>query len=139
MRLSSSRRVLIAAAIVLSTTACGGQSNKPLNELARAHTGSLDVVMLAENDALSQGKGTLVLEFRDAGGKPVDVGAVKINATMTMPGMAPMFGDGVVTSTATKGRYDVATDLSMAGTWRFNVAWDGPAGKGSVSMPGTAR
>jgi len=64
---------------------------------------------------------------------------VKVNATMAMPGMAPMFGDGVVTPTPTKGRYDVATDLGMAGTWRFTVTWDGPAARGSVSMPGTAR
>jgi hypothetical protein len=51
-----------------------------------------------------------------------------------MPGMAPMFGTGTVKPTATKGRYEVTSDLGMAGTWRFTVAWDGPAGRGSASM-----
>ncbi len=127
--------VILASAI----TACsGGQAAKPLNQLQRAHSGSLDVVMLSESDTLRQGKGSLVLEFRDSAGKLVDVGTVTVNATMTMPGMAPMFGDNSVKQTDTKGRYEVATDLGMAGTWRFTVAWNGPAGNGSVSMPGTA-
>jgi hypothetical protein len=120
-------------------TACArGDQAVPLKELQRAHSGSLDVVMLSDSDTLHQGKGTVVVEFRDGAGKLVDVGMVMVNATMTMPGMAPMFGDNSVKLTDTKGRYDVATDLGMAGTWRFTVTWDGAAGRGSVSMPGTA-
>jgi hypothetical protein len=127
----------ILAALVL--TACGrGAQAVPLKELQRAHSGSVDVVMLSDNDTLRQGKGLVVLEFRDGAGKLVDVGMVTVNATMTMPGMAPMFGDNSVKPTDTKGRYEVATDLGMAGMWRFTVAWNGPAGNGSVSMPGTA-
>jgi hypothetical protein len=124
--------VILASAI----TACsGGQAAKPLKELQRARSGALDVVMLSESDTLRQGKGSVVIEFRDRAGKLVDVGMVMVNATMTMPGMAPMFGDNAVKQTDTKGRYDVATDLGMAGTWRFTMAWNGPAGRGSVSMP----
>ena len=123
----------------LLLTACGrGDPAVQLKELQRAHSGSLDVVMLSDSDTLHQGKGTLVVEFRDGAGKLVDVGMVMVNATMTMPGMAPMFGDNSVKQTDTKGRYDVATDLGMAGTWRFTVEWEGPAGRGSVSMPATA-
>ena len=123
----------------LLLTACGrGDQAVPLKELQRAHSGSLDVVMLSDSDTLHQGKGTLVVEFRDGAGKLVDVGMVMVNATMTMPGMAPMFGDNSVKPPDTKGRYEVATDLGMAGTWRFTVEWDGPAGRGSVSMPATA-
>jgi hypothetical protein len=62
---------------------------------------------------------------------------VNVNASMPMAGMAPMFGDCMVTPTATKGRYDVASDLGMAGTWRLQVAWNGPAGRGSASLPGS--
>jgi hypothetical protein len=127
----------ILTALLLS--ACGrGDPAVALKELQRAHSGSVDVVMLSDSDSLRQGKGSVVLEFRDGAGKLVDVGMVMVNATMTMPGMAPMFGDNSVKPTDTKGRYDVVTDLGMAGMWRFTVAWDGPAGKGSVSMPGTA-
>jgi hypothetical protein len=133
------RTGVIVVILAFVTTACGGgQTAKPLNQLQRAHSGSLDVVLLSDSDTLRQGKGSVVLEFRDGAGKLVDVGMVTVNATMTMPGMAPMFGDNSVKLTDTKGRYDVATDLGMAGTWRFTVAWNGPAGSGSVSMPSTA-
>lgn len=125
--------------VVATLLAACGRQDAPLKELQRAKSGSMDIVLLSSNDAIRQGKDTVVLEFRNASAALVDVGTVTVNATMTMAGMAPMIGDGVVTPSATKGRYDVATDLSMAGTWRLNVAWDGPAGKGSVSMPGTAR
>jgi len=132
-------RFLCAVAAAALVMACGGGQSAPLKELQRAKSGSMDIVLLSSNDAIRQGKDTVVLEFRNASAALVDVGTVTVNATMTMAGMAPMIGDGVVTPSATKGRYEVATDLSMAGTWRLNVAWDGPAGKGSVSMPGTAR
>ena len=132
-------RTVIVLILASAVTACaGGQAGKPLKELQRAHSGSVDVVMLSDSDALRQGKGSVVLEFRDGAGKLVDVGTVTVNATMTMPGMAPMFGDNSVKPTDTKGRYEVATDLGMAGMWRFTVTWDGPAGRGSASMPGTA-
>ena len=132
------RPVAIVVMLASTITGCtGGQTSAPLKELQRAHAGSVDVVMLSGGDTLRQGKGSLVLEFRDSAGNLVDVGMVTVNATMTMPGMAPMFGDNTVKQTDTKGRYDVATDLGMAGTWRFTVAWSGPAGRGSVSLPGT--
>jgi YtkA-like protein len=126
-------RLLIYAVLLL--TACGGETSQ-LKELQRVKAGTMDIVLLAPGDSLKHGKGSFVLEFRDAGGNLVDVGNVMVGASMPMPGMAPMFGESTVTPSATKGRYDVASDLGMAGTWRLQVAWDGPAGKGSASMPG---
>ena len=58
---------------------------------------------------------------------------------MGMAGMAPMMGDISVAASAVKGRYDVASDLSMAGTWRLAIEWDGPAGRGSTSLSGAVR
>jgi YtkA-like protein len=127
-------RLLIYAVLLL--TACGGETSQ-LKELQRVKAGTMDIVLLAPGDSLKHGKGSFVLEFRDAGGNLVDVGNVMVGASMPMPGMAPMFGESTVTPSATKGRYDVASDLGMAGTWRLQVAWDGPAGKGSASMPGS--
>ena len=109
----------------------------PLKALQRARSGTINVVLLSDADALRRGKDSFVLEFRGADGQLVDVGTVSITATMTMPGMSPMFGDTAVKATATTGRYDVTSDLSMAGTWRVNVEWNGPAGRGSASLPGT--
>jgi len=127
----------IVAALVI--TACGGSDAAPLKELQRAKAGALNVVLLASGESLPQGKSNFVVEFRDDGGNLVDAGTVKVGATMPMAGMAPMLGDCNVTPTSTKGRYDVASDLGMSGTWRLQISWDGPPGKGSVSMPGSVR
>ena len=109
----------------------------PLKELQRAKSGDVNVVLLSAGDSLKQGKGNFVLEFRDASGGLVDVGTVTVSATMPMAGMAPMFGESDVTSTDTKGRYQVASDLGMVGTWRFNILWNGPAGAGSAALSGS--
>lgn len=130
-------RAFVSGVVLLLVAACGAGQNVQLKELQRVKTGALDVVLLAPGDSLKQGKGSFVLEFRDAGGNLVDVGNVMVGASMPMPGMAPMFGESTVTPSATKGRYDVASDLGMAGTWRLQIAWDGPAGKGSASVPGS--
>ena len=106
----------------------------------RATSGAIEVILLAHGDALKPGKDEAVLEFRSGNDHHlVDVGTVKMNATMPMAGMAPMMGSSFVTGTEVPGRYTVATDLSMVGSWRISVEWDGPAGKGSASFSGTVR
>ena len=130
-------RLFISGVLLLLVTACGSGQTAQLKELQRVKAGALDIVLLAPGDSLKQGKGSFVVEFRDAGGNLVDVGNVMVGASMPMAGMAPMFGESTVTPSATKGRYDVASDFGMAGTWRLQVAWDGPAGKGSTSLPGS--
>jgi YtkA-like protein len=123
--------------VILLVAACGGSDQTAqLKELQRVKAGALDLVLLAPGDAIKQ-KGNFVLEFRDADGSLVDVGSVTMGASMPMPGMAPMFGECLVTPSPIKGRYEVASDLGMAGTWRLQIAWDGPAGKGSASLPGS--
>jgi hypothetical protein len=125
----------IVAALLLS--ACGGSDATPLKELQRAKAGAINVVLLSSADSIKQGKGNFVVEFRDDAGTLIDAGMVNINATMPMAGMAPMIGDCTVMPTPMKGRYEVASDLSMAGTWRLQISWNGPVGSGSVSMPGS--
>jgi hypothetical protein len=131
----SSTAVLIALLLV---AACGrGNQAPPLKELQRAKSGPLNVVLRSPGDAIKQGTGTFVIEFRDAGSGLVDVGTVEVRASMPMAGMAPMFGDCMVTPDTMKGRYNVSSDLGMAGTWRLQIAWNGPAGRGSASLPGS--
>jgi len=133
------RSFTVLTLAVLLLIGCGGAGETaPLKEVARVHSGDLDVVLLSAGDSLKHGKGTFVLEFHGAGGALVDVGAVTIGASMPKAGMAPMFGDCMVAPTATKGRYDVSSDLGMAGTWRLNIMWNGPRGQGSASLPATA-
>jgi hypothetical protein len=126
------------AIVVLMLLAGCGRPQAPLKELQRVKSGPVDVVLLSPADALKQGKDTFVLEFRDAGGNLVDVGTVTVAASMPMTGMAPMFGDCTVAPTSTKGRYDVSSTLGMAGTWRVDIKWDGPAGQGAASLRATA-
>jgi hypothetical protein len=131
-------RLLPATLVIVFVAACGGaDSTAQLKEVQRVKAGSMEVVLLAPSDSLKQGKGSFVLEFQDADGNLVDVGNVMMGGSMPMPGMAPMFGECLVTPSPTKGRYEVVSDFGMAGTWRLQIAWDGPAGKGSASLPGS--
>ena len=119
--------------------ACSTPPQGSMKELQRLDAGALELVLLAPSDALAQGKGFAILEFRDASGSLVDVGAVKVNATMAMAGTSPMIGGSEVKPTPAPGRYEIATDFSMAGSWELAVEWDGPKGHGSARMPGTVR
>ena len=124
--------------LIATASGCGkGEEAPALKEVQRVHAGALDVVLLSGSGALKQGKDSFVLEFRSADGQLVDVGTVNLNATMAMAGMGPMLGESTVNPTSTKGRYEVASNLNMAGSWRFTVEWNGPAGKGSTSLAGT--
>jgi hypothetical protein len=110
-----------------------------LTELQRVKSGTLDIVLLSDHDALRHGKDTFVIDFKSASnGNLVDVGTVRASANMPMPGM-PMFGSIDVTRTDVPGRYASNGQFDMAGTWRMTVEWDGPAGHGSVSFPGTVQ
>lgn len=110
-----------------------------MRELQRVKADALEVVLLAPSDALAKGKGFAILEFHDTNGSLVDVGMVKVNATMSMAGMAPMIGGSEAKPTPAPGRYELATDFSMAGSWQLAIEWDGPKGRGSARMPGTVR
>ena len=139
------RCVLLLALSVLGATLSSCRQAPPLEapglkELQRAAAGDMNVVMLASADALKSGKDTAFLEFRSgADQRLVDVGTVKVSATMPMQGMAPMMGSMFVHKTETTGRYLIDTDLGMIGTWQIGVEWDGPAGTGKVMMSGAVQ
>ncbi|HEV8316176.1 MAG TPA: FixH family protein [Vicinamibacterales bacterium] len=125
---------------LVTAAACGKRSDTAsLKELHRSRAGELEIVLLSGQDAVRHGKDSFVIEFRRADGSLTDVGTVRVNATMPMAGMAPMLGGTEVHPSDVKGRYTVTSDLSMAGSWRFIVEWDGPAGRGSTSFPATVR
>jgi hypothetical protein len=128
---------LVMAAAV-STAGCGGGSSAPLTQLESVKAGGLQVVLLADHEALRHGKDTFVVEFRSESGALVDVGAVKASASMPMPGM-PMFSTIDVQRTDVPGRYTAAGEFSMAGRWRIAVEWDGPQGRGQVSFSGSVQ
>ncbi len=127
----------LAAVLVSGALACGpaGGPGERLNEVERVRSGDIDVVLLSPGTSLSPGPSTVTLEFRAAAeGRLVDVGAVKVSATMPMPGMAPMFAGVEVQPTNVAGRYLATTDFGMAGEWRLAVEWNGPPGQGSATF-----
>ena len=123
--------------LTLILVACNGSSAK-LTEFQRVKSGMLDIVVLSPHDALKHGKDTLVIEFRSADGKLVDVGDVKGGASMSMSG-TPMLGSVDVKRGDQKGQYVADTQLDMAGTWRLTLEWKGPDGPGSVSFSGNVQ
>jgi len=132
--------LIVLAAVMTACTSKPESEPAKLTELQRAKSGDLDVVLLAKTDALAQGKSQATLEFqRGSDHRLVDVGTVRIGASMEMPGMGPMLGSVAVDKGDAPGRYTLDTDLAMTGTWKLTVQWDGPAGAGSVTLPGTVR
>ena len=136
----SSRRFLGPLCLIIAAVAaaigCGGTK---MTEVQKVKSGMMDVVLLSPHDGLRHGKDAFVIEFRSgSGGALVDVGQIRGSATMSMAG-TPMFGTVDVQRTDVPGRYAANGDFSMAGTWRMTIQWDGPAGQGSVTFPGSVQ
>ena len=130
------RSWIVILGVFAVAVACGAQADK-LTELQRVKSGTLDVVLLSSDGALTHGKDTLTLEFRK-GETLVDVGTVKAGASMVMAGMPPMLGSVFLERGDVPGRYKAETDLTMSGGWQLKIDWDGPAGKGNATLQATA-
>ena len=87
---------------------------------------------------LAQGRNAFQLEFRSTAGALVDVGTVRLAASMTMPGMV-MSSPVTVTPAGRAGVYDVTAELGMSGSWQMNLEWNGPAGSGSANFEGNVQ
>ena len=127
--------IVVIIGAIAAAMGCGRAS---LTELKRTKSGMLDVVLLSPRDALRHGSDTFVIEFRSASGDLVDAGTVRASASMSMSG-TPMMGTINVARTEVAGRYAATSELSMAGTWRMTIQWDGPPGPGSVTFPGSVQ
>lgn len=125
------------AAISLLTaviTACGGAPRASDQiELQRVQSGNLEVVLLSNDGSITHGKDVFSIEFR-RGDSLVDVGTVKVAATMPMAGLPPMQGSVFLEPGDAPGRYMAETDLSMSGGWQIKLEWNGPAGQGTASF-----
>lgn len=82
--------------------------------------------------------GTVILEVaaKDASGRPVAGGAVRVEANMTHPGMTPTFADCRET---TPGVYRGPLELTMPGDWQLEIEASFPGGaivRKSLDLPG---
>ncbi|HYR88328.1 MAG TPA: FixH family protein [Terriglobia bacterium] len=131
--------LLILAATTFLTVGCGSsepakqvsapaQAPAPpaaaLKQIQEQRSGDYVIALLNESGSLKMGSNSLTLEFR-RGDQLTDPGNVQVKPMMEMKGMGPMLANTTATPSATPGRYNVTTDLAMAGPWKFMVTFSG--------------
>ena len=108
----------------------------PVRVLQTVTAGDLAITLSNPSGALRQGANNFRIEFRSARtNTPVNVGDVRLNAAMTMPGMA-MTGTTSMTPGGRPGVYEAKGDFAMSGSWDMTLEWNGPAGRGSAAFKG---
>jgi hypothetical protein len=110
----------------------GGESGQPF---ATQKVNNLTVTFIHPKGALQNAMNEILIEFRDAAsGDLVDVGTVKFDLDMNMPGMV-MHNGATIEATGTPGQYRAKVKPDMAGDWMATLRYEGPRGTGSVSFP----
>ncbi len=135
--------IAIAVALLVVMAACGGKSGSTVQTgkpIASVSVNNLTAALSNSTGQLKQGEQEVTLAFTDSSSKPVDVGAVSLNFHMpAMGGMAAMNDAVTFTTTGTPGVYSGRVNISMAGEWQGQLAYEGPAGKGKATFSVTAR
>jgi Cu(I)/Ag(I) efflux system membrane protein CusA/SilA len=94
----------------------------------------LTVNFIEREGRLHEGRNELLIEFRDRNGQLVDVGQVKFDLDMSMPGMH-MHSGATIEQTPSPGRYLAQLKIDMAGDWNAKISFNGPQGKGEANFP----
>lgn len=129
--------------LLLFAAACG--SNPGGNDAGKVIRSqpignNLTVTLSSASGQLKHGGDEFFLTFKDASGKPIDVGAVAL--TFHMPGMGtmPVMNDPTTfTTTTTPGVYRGKASVEMAGEWQAQITYEGAAGSGKTSFPVTVQ
>lgn len=138
--------VLIAGAITLAASC--GSAEKPTAEnpipgkaiKAGPAGNNLTATLSNTEGVLKKGQQEFYLAFTDTSGKPVDVGSVALNYRMgAMGSMAEMNNGATFTTSGTPGVYKGKVNIEMAGEWQAQITYEGPVGKGSFSIPVSAK
>src|SRR5437879_2677025 len=98
----------------------------------------LTVNFIAHEGELRQGNNEVLIEFRDRNGQLAEVGNVKFDLNMNMPGMQ-MSSGGSIERTSTPGRYRAKIEIDMSGDWSAKISFDGPHGQGQRSFSLTVK
>jgi hypothetical protein len=107
--------------------------------LQTVRSGDLAITLSNPAGELRQGANDFRIEFRSARTNArVNVGDVRLNAAMMMPGMA-MTGTTTVTPGERPGVYQAKGEFAMSGSWDMTLEWDGPAGRGSAAFKGSVQ
>jgi len=120
--------------------ACSSGTNSNVKTVKTGTVNNLTVTIATAGGTIKSGANDFTLSFTDASGKPVDVGAASVNFFMpAMGSMSAMNGAVTLTTTGTPGVYNGKVKLQMAGEWQVQIAYEGAAGQGKVSLPVTAQ
>jgi len=88
---------------------------------------------VAPEGQLRQGNNEVLIEFRDRNGQLIDVGNVRFDMDMNMPGMQ-MHSGGTIERTNTPGRYRARLKIGMSGDWNAKISFDGARGQAQQSF-----
>jgi len=139
------RKLVILIAIpglLLLLAACSSTGSTSTGKVVKsAPVGNNLTVEISNADGvLKHGDQHFTVAFKDASGKPVDVGSASLSFFMpTMGTMAAMNDQATLTTTATPGVYNAKANIEIAGEWQVKVAYDGAAGKAQTSFHITAQ
>ena len=128
----------ILISLALLAAACGSNTAANSGKIIRSAPvgNNLTVTLSNEGGVLKHGDEEFLLTFKDASGKPVDVGAVALNFFMPAMGTMPAMNDqSTFTTTGTPGVYRGKVNIEVAGEWQAQVSYEGPAGSGKTSFP----
>jgi hypothetical protein len=127
---------ICAASFVFALAACGSGGGGEAKQFASGKVGNMTVTLASPDGVLRHGDQELTVTFKDASGKPVDVGAASLNFHMPAMSTMPVMNDpATLTTTSTPGVYHGKVKLEMTGEWQAQVAYEGPAGSGKGSFP----
>jgi hypothetical protein len=130
---------LVASLLVVA--ACGSKGSAAAGKVIKSGpVGNLTVTLSSASGQLKHGGDEFFITFKDASGKPVDVGAASLTFHMPQMGsMMPMNDPATLTTTDTPGIYHGKANIQIAGEWQAQISFDGPAGKGQTSLSVTAQ
>lgn len=132
--------LVVAALIVIAACTKSTDSIATGKPIASAKVNNLTATLSNSTGQLKSGNQEVTLAFTDASGKPVDVGAASLNFHMPAMGSMAAMNDAVtLTTTSTPGVYNGKVNISMAGEWQGQLAFEGPAGTGKTTFSVTAR
>jgi Cu(I)/Ag(I) efflux system membrane protein CusA/SilA len=83
---------------------------------------------------LHDGQSEVLVRFTNSSGQPQDVGEVRTDLSMNMPGMV-MHSGSDVTKTSIPGVYRAKLQPQMGGDWVLKLSWQGSAGTDQIEIP----
>jgi copper/silver efflux system protein len=108
--------------------------SNPRTAFATRTANGLTVNFYTAGVGLNLAANDVVIEFREtASGAPVDVGTVKFDLDMNMPGMAMHSGSAIEPGGGI-GRYRAKIKPEMVGDWTAQLHYDGAHGSGEISF-----